>query len=167
MVTGLRVVPGCVADIVAVACPLTAETTNLIDAKALAAMKPSAHLINVARGKVVDEDALIQALQQKRIAAAGLRVLNLSENGLTAAGAEALAAAGLAQLSKLDLSDNPIGDAGAEALAASIGFPHLKHLDLAQRKEWTAAWALRGTRPIQPKQQAALRARYGADVCAF
>jgi phosphoglycerate dehydrogenase-like enzyme len=62
------------ADIVAVACPLTAETTNLIGAKALAAMKPSSHLINVARGKVVDEDALIQALQQKRIAAAGLDV---------------------------------------------------------------------------------------------
>src|SRR5262245_4609953 len=62
------------ADIVALTCPLTPETTNLIDAKALAAMKPSAHLINVARGKVVDEDALIQALQGKRIAAAGLDV---------------------------------------------------------------------------------------------
>ena len=37
-------------------------------------MKPTAHLINVARGKVVDEDALIEALQEKRIAAAGLDV---------------------------------------------------------------------------------------------
>jgi phosphoglycerate dehydrogenase-like enzyme len=62
------------ADIVALACPLTAETTNLIDAKALAAMKPSAHLVNVARGRVVDEPALITALQEKRIAAAGLDV---------------------------------------------------------------------------------------------
>jgi len=62
------------ADIVALACPLTPQTTNLIDAKALALMKPTAHLINVARGRVVDEDALIRALQEKRIAAAGLDV---------------------------------------------------------------------------------------------
>jgi phosphoglycerate dehydrogenase-like enzyme len=62
------------ADIVALACPLTPETTNLIDARALAAMKPSAHLVNVARGRVVDEPALIRALQAKKIAAAGLDV---------------------------------------------------------------------------------------------
>jgi phosphoglycerate dehydrogenase-like enzyme len=62
------------ADIVALACPLTPETQNLIDAKALAAMKSTAHLINVARGRVVDEDALIRALAEKRIAAAGLDV---------------------------------------------------------------------------------------------
>ena len=62
------------ADIVALTCPLTPRTTNLIDAKALALMKPTAHLINVARGRVVDEDALIRALQEKRIAAAGLDV---------------------------------------------------------------------------------------------
>lgn len=62
------------ADIVALTCPLTPETTGLIDARALAAMKPGAHLINVARGRVVDEPALIEALQQRRIAAAGLDV---------------------------------------------------------------------------------------------
>jgi phosphoglycerate dehydrogenase-like enzyme len=62
------------ADVVALACPLTPETQNLIDARALAAMKPSAHLVNVARGRVVDEDALIAVLQAKRIAAAGLDV---------------------------------------------------------------------------------------------
>jgi phosphoglycerate dehydrogenase-like enzyme len=62
------------ADIVALTCPLTPETTNLIDAAALAAMKPSAHLVNVARGRVVDEPALIQALQQGRVAAAALDV---------------------------------------------------------------------------------------------
>ena len=62
------------ADIVALTCPLTPETTNLIDAKALGAMKPTAHLVNVARGKVVDEPALIRALQEKRLAAAGLDV---------------------------------------------------------------------------------------------
>ena len=49
------------ADIVALTCPLTPETTNLIDARALGAMKPTAHLINVARGRVVDEPALIRS----------------------------------------------------------------------------------------------------------
>ena len=43
--------------------PLTAETRNIVDAKMLAAMKPSAFLINLARGGIVDEDALIEALQ--------------------------------------------------------------------------------------------------------
>lgn len=62
------------ADVVVLACPLTPDTENLIDADALAVMKPSAHLINVARGRVVDEAALIAALQQRRIAAAGLDV---------------------------------------------------------------------------------------------
>lgn len=62
------------ADIVALTCPLTPDTENLIDAAALSAMKPTAHLINVARGRVIDERALIEALQQCRIAAAGLDV---------------------------------------------------------------------------------------------
>ena len=62
------------ADVIALTCPLTPETENLIDAAALASMKPTAHLINVARGRVVDEAALIDALQQRRIAAAGLDV---------------------------------------------------------------------------------------------
>ena len=60
------------ADFVALTCPLTPRTENLIDAKALAAMKPSAYLVNVARGKVVNEAALIEALGQKRIAGAAL-----------------------------------------------------------------------------------------------
>jgi D-2-hydroxyacid dehydrogenase (NADP+) len=62
------------ADIVALTCPLTPDTESLIDARALAAMKPSAYLINVARGRIVDEAALIRALQEQRIAAAGLDV---------------------------------------------------------------------------------------------
>ncbi len=60
------------ADIVVLTCPLTPETENMIDAAALNAMKPSAHLINVARGRVVDEAALIEALEQGGISAAGL-----------------------------------------------------------------------------------------------
>lgn len=62
------------ADIVVLACPLTPETENLIDAAALARMKPTAHLINVARGKVVDETALLAALAAERLAAAGIDV---------------------------------------------------------------------------------------------
>lgn len=60
------------ADFVVLTCPLTPQTENLINAKALAAMKPSAYLINVARGKVVNEPALIEALQANRIAGAAL-----------------------------------------------------------------------------------------------
>lgn len=62
------------ADFVVLACPLTPETENLIDAVALAAMKPTALLVNVARGKVVDEGALIAALQTRRLRAAALDV---------------------------------------------------------------------------------------------
>jgi phosphoglycerate dehydrogenase-like enzyme len=60
------------ADIVALTCPLTPQTEKLINADALAAMKPSAFLVNVARGRVVDEPALIAALNAGRIAGAAL-----------------------------------------------------------------------------------------------
>ena len=62
------------ADFVVLACPLTDETRGLVDAAALAAMKPTAHLVNVARGRVVDEPALIAALQAGRIRGAALDV---------------------------------------------------------------------------------------------
>ncbi|MGP0091675.1 MAG: D-2-hydroxyacid dehydrogenase [Xanthobacteraceae bacterium] len=60
------------ADVIALTCPLTAQTEGLIDARALAAMKRSAFLINVARGRVVQEAALIAALAEGRIAGAGI-----------------------------------------------------------------------------------------------
>lgn len=60
------------ADYVALTCPLTTETRGLIDAAALAAMKPGAALINVARGAVVDEAALIAALRAGALAQAAL-----------------------------------------------------------------------------------------------
>jgi phosphoglycerate dehydrogenase-like enzyme len=62
------------ADIVALTCPLTPETENLIDAAALGRMQPSAFLVNAARGRCVDEDALVAALTQGRIAGAALDV---------------------------------------------------------------------------------------------
>jgi D-2-hydroxyacid dehydrogenase (NADP+) len=60
------------ADFVALTCPLTSDTEGLIGASALAAMRPSVHLINVARGRVIDETALIEALRRGAIAGAGL-----------------------------------------------------------------------------------------------
>lgn len=60
------------ADMVALTCPLTAETEGLMGAAALAALKPGAILVNVARGKVVDEAALIAALADGRVRAAAL-----------------------------------------------------------------------------------------------
>jgi D-2-hydroxyacid dehydrogenase (NADP+) len=60
------------ADVVALTCPLTPQTEGLINARAFAAMKPSAFLVNVARGRVVDEPALVAALEGRRIAGAGI-----------------------------------------------------------------------------------------------
>ncbi len=62
------------ADFLIVLAPHTPENHHLIDAGVLAAMSPHAVLINLARGKLCDEDALIQALTERRIAGAGLDV---------------------------------------------------------------------------------------------
>jgi lactate dehydrogenase-like 2-hydroxyacid dehydrogenase len=61
-------------DVISLHCPATPATHHLIDARALQKMKPSAVLINTARGSVVDETALASALAEQRIAAAGLDV---------------------------------------------------------------------------------------------
>lgn len=62
------------ADFVALTCPLTNETENLIDAAALRQMQKTAYLINVARGRVVDEAALVTALRERRIGGAAIDV---------------------------------------------------------------------------------------------
>jgi D-3-phosphoglycerate dehydrogenase / 2-oxoglutarate reductase len=62
------------SDFVSCHMPLTVETRDLFDATAFAAMKPTAYFVNAARGGVVDENALIDALQTGRIAGAGLDV---------------------------------------------------------------------------------------------
>ena len=63
------------ADIVTLHCPLTDTTKNLINAETLALMKPTAYLINTGRGPLVDETALLEALENGKIAGAALDVL--------------------------------------------------------------------------------------------
>lgn len=63
-----------IADVVTIHCPHTAETHEMVDARRIAAMKPTAYLINTARGEIVDEAALIDALSAGRIAGAALDV---------------------------------------------------------------------------------------------
>ena len=64
------------SDIVSIHCPLTTRTTNLITEKELSQMKPSAILINVARGGIVNEQALAEALNNKTIRGAALDVFS-------------------------------------------------------------------------------------------
>ncbi len=63
-----------VSDFVCVCCTLNPQTRHLLDSTRLALMKPTAFLINVARGPVVDQQSLTTALQQGRLAGAGLDV---------------------------------------------------------------------------------------------
>lgn len=61
-------------DIITIHCPHTPETHEIIDANRIAMMKPSTYLINTARGELIDENALIEALQDEKISGAGLDV---------------------------------------------------------------------------------------------
>ena len=65
------------ADILSISCPLTPETHHIVNAERLALMKPTAFLINTARGPIVDQKALTKVLQEKRIAGAGLDVFEV------------------------------------------------------------------------------------------
>jgi D-3-phosphoglycerate dehydrogenase len=62
------------ADVLAVNCPLSPDTHHIVNAERLALMKPTAYFINTARGPIVDQKALTQALSEGRIAGAGLDV---------------------------------------------------------------------------------------------
>lgn len=62
------------SDFVSVHAPLNAETVHLVGERELSLMKPTAFLVNTARGPIVDEKALVRALKEKRIAGAGLDV---------------------------------------------------------------------------------------------
>src|SRR4051794_24745192 len=77
------------SDIVSLHCPLTPETKHLVNAERLARMKPSAFLLNTGRGPLIDEPALADALNNEKIAGAGLDVLSVepprADNPLLAA----------------------------------------------------------------------------------
>ncbi len=64
------------SDVVVVTCPLTDETRGLLDARRLALMKPTAFLVNVSRGAVIDQAALVDALREGRLAGAGVDVVD-------------------------------------------------------------------------------------------
>jgi D-3-phosphoglycerate dehydrogenase / 2-oxoglutarate reductase len=65
------------SDYVSIHCPLTEETRHLISQRQLALMKPTAYLINMARGPIVNQAALVEALQERKIAGAALDVLEV------------------------------------------------------------------------------------------
>jgi glycerate dehydrogenase len=65
------------SDVVSLHCPLTPETKGLVDARRLAMMKPTAFLVNTARGPLVDEEALAAALNAGQIAGAAVDVLSV------------------------------------------------------------------------------------------
>ena len=63
------------SDFIFIACPLNNETTNMFDSEAFSKMKSTSVLVNVARGAIVDQNALINALQNRQILGAGLDVM--------------------------------------------------------------------------------------------
>ena len=89
--------------------PLTEQTRHLVDEAALAAMKPSAVLVNTARGPIVDEAALVEAVRSGTIAAAGLDVFER----------EPAIQAGLVDLPNVVLAPH-IGSATTDARAAMV-----------------------------------------------
>jgi glyoxylate reductase len=97
------------SDVLALHAPSTPETRHVIDETALARLRPGAILVNTARGTLIDEAALVQALQSGRIAAAGLDVFER----------EPQLAPGLTDLENVVLLPH-LGSATAEARAAMV-----------------------------------------------
>src|SRR3546814_3838857 len=62
------------SDIISIHCPHNPETHELMDARRIGLLEPSAYVINTSRGVIVDEGALVEALEAQRIAGAGLDV---------------------------------------------------------------------------------------------
>jgi len=117
------------ADFVTIHCPLNAETTAMIGARELAMMKSSAYLINAARGGIIDEQALLRVLEERKIAGAALDVI---------------------------ASEPPRGNHPLFKLDNVLWTPHLGAVtaEAAKRGEWGAAQeairVLEGKSPIHP-----------------
>jgi len=71
------------SDVLSISCPLSDATRHIVNAELLALMRPTSYLINTARGPVVDQRALTKVLQERRIAGAGLDVLEQEPPDLT------------------------------------------------------------------------------------
>jgi D-3-phosphoglycerate dehydrogenase len=117
------------SDFITIHCPLTAETSGMIDQQRLASMKATAYLINAARGGIVNEDALWRALKQKKIAGAAFDVV---ENEPPA-------------------KDHPLFELDNMILSPHIG---ALTLEASKRGEWGAAEdvirVLEGKKPKNP-----------------
>jgi D-3-phosphoglycerate dehydrogenase len=117
------------SDFVTIHCPLNQETKGMIGAAELALMKPSAYLLNAARGGIADEQALLEVLRRKKIAGAALDVM---------------------------ADEPPVKDHPLLKLDNVLWTPHLgaMTLEAARRGEWGAAddviRVLEGKRPKHP-----------------
>lgn len=126
------------SDFVCVTVPLSAETEHLIGKREFALMKPSAIFVNIARGKVVDEPALIAALESGEIRAAGLDVFEQEPLSL----------------------ESPLSH-----MANVVALPHIGSAThetrdaMAQRAVDNIALALKGERPISLVNEAAYQSR--------
>jgi phosphogluconate 2-dehydrogenase len=123
------------ADFVCVAVPLSAETEHLIGAREFALMRPSAIFINIARGRVVDEKALISALQQGQIRGAGLDVF---EHEPLAVDSPLLAMANVVALPHIGTATVEARDAMAELAAKNLsaGLRGERPSDLVNLSVW-------------------------------
>jgi D-3-phosphoglycerate dehydrogenase / 2-oxoglutarate reductase len=117
------------SDFVTIHCPLTRETKGMIGAAELSLLKPSAYLLNAARGGIADEQALLEVLRQKKIAGAALDVM----------------------ADEPPAQDHPLLNLDNVLLTPHVG---AMTLEAAQRGEWGAAAevirVLEGKRPKNP-----------------
>lgn len=145
------------SDFISINCPLNADTCGMVNAELLSLMKPTAFLINTARGAIVDEDALVAALRERRLAGAALDVF--SQEPLPADHP-------LTQLDNVTLSphnmcwsDNNFRDQGqavcdnvAAVLRGEVPL-HIVNRDLVQRPSFQAKLASLRERYLQLTRQ--------------
>lgn len=131
------------SDIVSLHSPLTAETERMIDARALAIMKPGGFLVNVSRGGLVDEPALAAALSEGRLAGAALDVLSAeppqADNPMLAAPRTILSphVAWLSKSSQTRLREWTLRDVAEVAQGGSPTFGRLAVRGSAERRART------------------------------